>query len=444
MIRRKQNSLFHREMKGSRWLRAGGTVACRSLPALVVMAQFVWFSQWYPQPTVYDAGQYVALSRQFEWIGPLPVLLGGGIRTYAYPLLLHLASTQWGFTHALQAIGLAALLTFLRHVLLPRSIRIDVSLAGCLAALPVLVPYAIVLLADLPGLICLQFSLVLVALAMSCEGSARWMRLGVGGLLLGAAIQLRPAYSPMAFVVVGWVAWMMLRGRSLRSGVEKMLVASGILFSGIVLSATPTIVANVRDEGRVGVLPVEGTERLRGYHLMLGLWMDRWSSNPPPIEERDRVAREWRERGWAILPIPPHPYPKVEDYWKEVEKDPIHAAGQFVRHGYHGFAKAELFPYVGQPPPWVQAWIWACNWVVLGLGLHEMLRQARDGANPVARSYAILNLILAALLVVTCGLVVPEERFTLAIYPSSFIFAAAWLSRRIALPTPDALCLAAA
>jgi hypothetical protein len=156
------------------------------------------------------------------------------------------------------------------------------------------------------------------------------------------------------------------------------------------------------------------------------------------------VAREWRERGWAILPIPPYPYPKIEDYWKEVEKDPLHATAQFARHVYHGFAKSELFPYAGQLPALVQAWIWTLNWLVLGLGLREMLRHARRSADATAQSFALLNLLLAAFLVVTCGLVVPEERFTLAIYPACLVFTAGWLSRRMALRTSHALSRSAA
>lgn len=395
----------------------------------MLCAQFAWFDARYPQPTIYDAGQYAALSRQITWLGPLPILEGGGLRTYAYPLVLSAASQTWEVVYRLQAVGLVALIVVLRRRLLPPDLRVDLCLAACLAALPILVPYATVLLADLPGAICLQLGLLLLSLALSAALKRSLVLIGVGGLLLGTAIQMRPAYLPFAGLVVGGVVWSAARRLDSRRAFGSSLISVVVLAAGIALPSAPTLVANAREEGRFGIVPAEGMERLRGYQLTLGLWLDRWSSNPPPIEERERVAVEWRQRGWAILPIPPYPYPTVKDYWNEVARDPLHAAGQFARHVYYGFAKSELFPYAGQPSALVRAWIWVCNWVLLGLGLCEMIRLARRGTIPTTRRFAMLNLGLAAFLVLTCGLVVAEERFTLAVYPTILVFAAGVLAR---------------
>lgn len=405
----------------------------RAAAPAVLAGQILWFASSHPQPLAYDAGQYFALSQRVQWWGPVPHLTDPGVRTYAYPAMVRLlydGSAGWLF--AVQAAALAGLVAALRVLLLPPVWRADAALAALLLALPVLPPYAIVALSDLPGATALVGSLALLAAAWPGAGGAgrrgAILLLCMGGLL-GFAVQLRPAYVHFAWAVLAALAvraaWIALARRPRR---WSLLAAPAAALSGFLVASAPTIVENVRTGAGLAVLPREGMDRLAGYQLMLGLSLDRWSSNPPPLEERERVAEQWRRRGWAILPIPPYPYPTMADFLAEVRSRPAAAAAQGGKHVYYAFEKREFFPYAGRLPPAWTAAAWMLNWLVLGLGAFEAARLARRRRGDLVGRFAALHLCLMAYLAATCALSVAEERFSLAAYPASLVFAAGWIA----------------
>lgn len=400
---------------------------------VVLALQSAWLARNHGQPILHDAGQYYALSRQIDWLGPMPVLKSPGIRTYAYPLLVYgLVHESPAWLYAVQSVCLIALIVLLRRCIAPPDVRVDVVLSLLCLALPVLLPYALVMLSDLPGVVALQGSLLLATYGARFRGPLGILALGVGGGLLGLAMQFRPAYASFAYLFLGasflTMAWRFVAGHGSR---WLLLLSATAMGTGFVASAAPTIASNLRDSGRIALLPAEGMDRLAGYQLMLGLSLDRWSSNPPPFREREQVADAWRRRGWAILPIPPYPYPTASDYLREVRGEPVHAAAQAVKHVYYAFEKWEIFPYSGRLPLAWNVVAWSLNWLVLVLGVTEAFHVVRHSRTSPARPFAAAQLALFAYLMVTCSLVVAEERFTLAAYPAMLVFSAVAIARRL-------------
>ena len=423
--------LAHEAVPGARASGSWMSIGCHSfmLPGIVILLQLLWFQAYFPQPLVYDAAQYFALSQQWEWWGILPTLSADGLRTYAYPVVIHLAGST-RFLLILQGLGLLVLMMSLRRQFVPSGRAYDVSIAVVCAALPVLVPYALVMLADLPGVVTLQGGLLCLSVGLVARRRQKMMLLGCAGFLIGWAIQLRPAYAHLVWFALIAVCVMEIRPLIFPIGSHSIRTTfRGALptFVGVICfigASLPTLAVQLREHSRLSYLPGDGVDRILGYHLMLGLSLDRWSSNPPPIEERRKVAEAWQRRGWAILPIPPNPYPRIKDFRREVKKNPGHAAAQFAKHIYHAFAKVELCPYQGHPSYWWGVFLAAMNWFVLSIGTIETIRRACYSKETCQRIFCALQLALLADLILTCALVVPEERFTLAVYPVFMIFTA--------------------
>lgn len=182
--------------------------------AATFWAQCKWFESNYRQPVIYDAADYVALARQLELDGPIPRLPSGGFRTYAYPLLLRpfvenlspKLAERW--VYRFQFLLLGSLLISLRWTLLPGGPTADVCLVVSMTLLPVLLPYCVVLLSDLSGLVFLQLALLVLALAFrDCRAGGAAFRSGLTGALLGFTIQIRPAYYHLTWLVLLDVVW---------------------------------------------------------------------------------------------------------------------------------------------------------------------------------------------------------------------------------------------
>lgn len=401
-----------------------------ALPTLILGIQLLCFHSVEPQPLVFDAGQYVALSQHWTWWGPFPTLPADGLRTYAYPLLISMAGSTTFLLFA-QGIGLIVLMNVMRRRLLAEGWRADIVLSILLFSFPILIPYALTVLADLPGVIALQGGLLAFCLAMFSNGVRRFGAFAIAGGLISWSIQLRPAYAHIIWILLIAVLWSEWKSftliRSLRDvgAISHKLAPLTSFVICFLIVASPTLVVQYRQNSRLSYLPGDETDRLLGYHLMLGLSLDRWSSNPPPLEERNKVEINWRARGWAMLPVPPNPTPSINDFKREVRKHPLNAGWQFMKHVYFAFNKSELFPYAGRPSALGVVVLGAMNTFILVVGLGEAVRRVCVSPEGPCRLFAALQLALLADLVITCALVVPEERFTLAIYPTFMLFAAA-------------------
>lgn len=411
-----------------------------AVPTLILAVQLVWFHATQPQPLAFDAGQYVALSNHWSWWGPFPTLPADGLRTYAYPLLISIAGST-PFLLLLQGAGLIVLMSLMRRQLLAEGWRVDIVLSILLLSFPVLIPYALTVLADLPGVIALQSGLLAFCMAMFSDGVRRWGGFALAGVLISWSIQLRPAYAHIVWILLAAFLWVecksfsMIRPTINGKAIRGTVAALAAFILSFVIVASPTLVVQLRENNRLSYLPGDETDRLLGYHLMLGLSLDRWSSNPPPFEERNKVEVEWQKRGWAMLPVPPNPTPTIKDFKREVRKHPSHALWQFIKHVYFAFSKLELFPYAGAPSFVGLVLLGVMNVLILSLGTGEAIRRVCSSPEAPARLFAALQLALLCDLIVTCALVVPEERFTLAIYPSLMIFSAGAIVRLFALKT---------
>lgn len=401
----------------------------RPLPTLIVATQLLWFHSIEPQPLVFDAGQYVALSQHWTWWGPFPTLPADGLRTYAYPCLISVAGSTT-FLLCVQGIGLIVLMNLMRRHLLAPGSRVDIVLSILLLSFPILIPYALTVLADLPGVIALQSGLLAFCMAMFSDGVRRWGGFALAGVLISWSIQLRPAYAHIVWILLAAFLWVeresfsMIRPSRDSKAIRGTVAALMSFILSFVIVASPTLVVQLRENNRLSFLPGDETDRLLGYHLMLGLSLDRWSSNPPPLEERHHVELEWQKRGWAMLPVPPNPTPTIKDFKREVRRHPVHAVRQFIKHVYFAFSKFELFPYAGAPSRVGFVLLGMMNVLILALGTGEAIRRICSYQKGADRLFAVLQMALLFDLVVTCGLVVPEERFTLAIYPALMIFSA--------------------
>ncbi|MGL4465491.1 MAG: hypothetical protein ACRC1K_25355 [Planctomycetia bacterium] len=402
------------------------------LAALALSAQCVWFAVRHPQPVVYDAAGYVELSQRLEWSTGLPLLVGDGFRAYLYPLVLSCCRDAAGDfavdrVVAAQSAGYVVGLLVLRFLLLPAGVRCTVVFTTVALALPVAVPYCCVVLTDLPGTMALAVGAAATAwsLAGSTVGAPRLLAAALGGVCLGAAVQFRPNAQPAALVCLAMTAaplatcWF----RQTRFLGSAWLGPTAAVV-GYVALCLPTMVGNARAGRAPAVTP--DLSPLVSYHLCLGLSLDRWSSNPPPVAELQRVAGEWAAKGWSIVRDDPTKPPTVDDFWSEAAKNPKRTWKRMRRHLSNAYAKTELFPYEGRPSPPLAAWLAVANAVVLTVGLLEAVRVVavrRLRATPLGW-FALMQLAAAGLTTATVALVVPEERHTLGVYSGAFLFTA--------------------
>ena len=185
---------------------------------------------------IYDAGVYwvaaVAVTRgdDFFTLGGLPIR--GALTAFIYvpaALLSILVGPESGPAAVL--VQNSVLIAILGAVLIPALVRLFVSVPPLLVyasaittalLLGGMVPYPLV---DLWAL-----SLVLFALVLVGRAPASWVRLGVAGFLLGAALNLRPAYLvPVVLIVVAWVVFSRLRVLATIGGVALALVPQVVI-----------------------------------------------------------------------------------------------------------------------------------------------------------------------------------------------------------------------
>ena len=411
---------------------------------VVLVVQYAWFERHFAQPVVYDAQTYCQLARQLSFPLGLPSLGDGGFRSYGYPLLLKpfvgtaSESRAAKRIYRFQFVLLAALLVTLRLWLLPRRPLADSVLAIVILLLPVLVPYCLVVLSDLTGTVVLQFALlVLVWSQVAGRVPARLALLALSGLLLGYAVQIRPGYYHLtwpALLFVAWTSRQRVVSSSMATKMAAVIVACFVFTAGALVAGLPTVLDNARAGKPLRPIPDVGP--LVSYHMMLGLWLDRWSSNPPPIQEKLQAAEDWAQRGWSLASPEPGTSPTSGDYLKEIRQRPGHVCRQWLVHVYYAFEKWELFPYQGTPATWWSWQIWLTNWLFLAAflveGVLSLCRPPAVVSNSCNRArchFAAWQLVLFVYLILTTAPIVPEDRYSLALYPSVLVFVASLACR---------------
>ena len=413
---------------------------------LFLFVQCWWFADRFAQPNRYDAAEYLGMADRLEFRAGVPTLELLGFRSYAYPLILKpfvsalstREATVW--VHRFQCLLTVTLLLMLRYRLLPRRPAVDALLIVVLAALPVMMPYCVVVLSDSTGVFFLQTALwTMVAATTAPDPRRRWLLWLPAGALLGFAIQLRPAYFHLLWPALAFVLWAGSKWDSqARSASWSAAAKRSTLFAiGLLIACAPTTIDQWRAERTIRLAPDQSS--LLSYHLTLGLWLDRWSSNPPPLAQLHAVALEWEKRGWQLPGHDPKRLPSFDDFRREAMRRPGRLCRQWFEHVRCAFAKSELFPYEGAPGPW---WEWEIrwfNWLLLAGFLAEALLRARRAQDPFDRRFACWQLLLFVYLVSTLAPVVPEERHTLAIYPVALIYFTGLVWRLIERQHKDAL-----
>lgn len=448
----------------------------------------VFLSTCYLQPLCYDATSYHFLAHQLRFEHAIPLMGDAGFRSYGYPLVLkpflQLSLDEFRFVVAVaQSVLVICLLLLLRWLLLPAGVAVSCTMLAVTWMCPVLFAYCPVILSDIVAVVALQTGLIRLSLLM-CQSTAspRIYAFAAGvGLLLGFAGQVRPIYFHFAVVFCAWYFVHCCffntrrRGRRLENDTPNKQVPTHLsvwllsrlkgwtgsvpaLFSivlGITIACLPTMVNNGKVHGSVAPLPK--TDSLIGYHLVLGLWIDKWSSYDPPSEQFRHVILEWERKGWSVIRSHPDAKPGREEFFIELRQRPMHVLKCGLRHVYFAFEKWDVFPYTGVVTWWGRILHWTVNWVVLGLFVAEAIRRSVSFAQPAEsesnadlasahqlellhprqlyrnsfdRYYAQSQLLLLILIILTVAIVVPEERFTLAIYPSAIIYTVAVLERQ--------------
>ena len=198
---------------------------------------------------IYDAGVYwvaaVAATSGGDFFELGGLLIRGALTAFIYvpaALLAMLFGPESGLVAVL--IQNSLLIAIIGAVLIPALVRLFVmvpplivyaSAIGTALLLGGLAPYPLV---DLWAL-----SLVLFAIVLVGRTPNSWVRLGVAGLLLGAAFNLRPAYLvPVILIALAWVVASRLR----------VLATVG----GFALALVPQVVVNLMSRGSWAPWPV--------------------------------------------------------------------------------------------------------------------------------------------------------------------------------------------
>jgi hypothetical protein len=415
--------------------RFTGRVVGWCLLAVVLFVQSYLFCEYCLQPFRYDAISYHLLAHRLQFSAGVPLLGDAGFRSYGYPLLL---KPLLGLAHetylyavgALQCLAFAVLMLVLRAVFLPSTAGASVTLAGLLLLFPVLPPYCVVLLSDAAAAVCLQFGLLLLAASST---KSNWRSLCVvlaSGFLLGYSVQIRPPYYYFVLAIASlytiFVLGLAVRTRPfLRWWTGSFQPA--MLALGCMIAFYPTIANNLANGDDASPLPQ--TDSLFTYHLTLGLALDKWSSYDPPDEEFYQVTLDWSDRGWSVVREIPHAPPTMDDFWRQVRADRLGAFNSGVRHVLAGFEKWDVYPYRGHADWWARVWIWVANWGFLAALVYEGIRRALGSPSDADRKFAVCQCLLMGYLAATMFIIVPEERFTLALYPAALVYATAILER---------------
>ena len=220
---------------------------------LAVGIAHAFYARSVAYPSEYDAQNYLDIATDLARGGLFAKFFYSELRTYGYPLFLRMLKEMadalhlpWGlviFETQLALYAGAAL--FVRS----RLATVSLPLARIVLVATLLNVVALVYVADT---LAEALSLVLMLVAVGCwvhlyvGGSRAWLAVAAGGLVLGAAVVVRPANVfalPVWVVALAALAW--LRGWNARDAVATALVTA----LAVTLPMLPQLANNVRHYG---------------------------------------------------------------------------------------------------------------------------------------------------------------------------------------------------
>ncbi|WP_216688538.1 hypothetical protein [Hymenobacter siberiensis] len=391
----------------------------RVLAVLVLYAAYLPLSGYTVSQFRFDAAEYWEFSLKFTQNGGFSLLaFDAPMRGYLGPLLVLPARllchfTGWSMLTGAQVLG-AGWAAVLFGVALPQLWAQATGRALSGGRWLVLLSLSFVFwrdyfnftLSDMPALALLLLSLA----ALARRG---WGWAAVAGLLLAAAINIRPIY----LASVPGVLWLLWKNTQPASGFS-IWRSGAALAVGLALVWLPQFLINMRHFQQPTPLVLAGqpgTAPLYLKQLTWGTAFQRYESSlileiPRSLVYADSVGQR------ALAAEPGHRFGSYGQYAKFALHQPISTSGRYLRHLFNGLDIRFPTPYPRQLQPPGQAALRLLNYALLGLGILLAIVAGLRNRRLAWSSMAVGSLIA---LLLPCLLVLPtlmESRFLLPLH----------------------------
>ena len=261
-------------------------------------------------------------------------------------------------------------------------------------------------LSDMPAL-------ALLLLGIAALARRGWGWAAVAGLLLAAAINIRPIY----LASTPGLLWLLLRNSrpAPRSSAWWRSVA---LVAGLALVLLPQLLINLRHFQQPTPLVLarlRGTAPLYLKQLTWGTAFQRYESSLVPESFRSLVYADSAGQR-ALVGVPGHRFGSYGQYVQFALHQPVATSGRYLRHLFNGLDVQFPTPYPRHLHPLGQAALRLLNYVLLGLGVWLALsawRKHRQGVWEPVMVGTLLALLLPCLLVLPTLM---ETRFLLPLH----------------------------
>ncbi|MBH8556733.1 hypothetical protein [Hymenobacter negativus] len=398
----------------------------RVLAVLTLYALYLPLSGYTVSQFRFDAAEYWELSLKFTQNGHYSLLaFDAPLRGYLGPLLVlparllcHL--TGWSMLTGARVLG-AGWAAVLFGIAIPQLWAQATGRAVSGGRWLVLLGLTFIFwrdyfnftLSDMPAL-----ALLLLGLAALARRSWGWAVLA--GLLLAAAINIRPIYLASA----PGVLWLLVPKSSpaigSRSGFWRR---SAALVAGLALVWLPQLLINQRYFQQPTPLVLAhqpGTAPLYLKQLTWGTAFQRYESSLVPESYRSLVYADSAGQR-ALASEPGQRFNSYGQYVQFALRHPVATSGRYLRHLFNGLDIRFPTPYPRQLHPPAQAVLRLLNYALLGLGAWLTVaawRSRRWGQSPVAVG-TLLALLLPCLLVLPtlmeCRFLLPLHLLVLAV-----------------------------
>ncbi|MET4073465.1 hypothetical protein [Hymenobacter sp. UYCo722] len=397
----------------------------RVLATLLLYAAYLPLSGYGPGQFRFDAAEYWELSLKFTPPGGFSLLaFDEPLRGYLGPLLVLPARllchfTGWSMLAGARVLGVGwAALLF--GVAIPELWQRASGRAISGGRWLVLLGLGFVFwrdyfnftLSDMPAL-------TLLALGLAALGRRTWLWAAGAGLLLAAAINIRPIY----VACLPGVLWL-LAGQG-RSGalphLSKLLAA---LVAGAALVLLPQLLINQRHFGQTSPLVLAqrpGKEPLYLRQLAWGTAFQRYETSLVPTIPRSLVYADSTGQR-ALAAVPGRSFSGYGEFLRFLVQHPFSSAARYARHLFNGLDIRYPTPYPTRLHPPGQTALRMLNYALLGIGLWlawARWRAVRSLNGPVATPATIRPIAVLLAVLLPCLLTLPtlmECRFLLPLH----------------------------
>lgn len=421
----------------SDFLRAPWPVRWRLALVLALYAIYLPLSGYQPGDIRFDAAQYWELSLRFTQHGRFSLLaFDEPVRGYLGPLLLLPARLLCHFTGCSMLAGAqtlgagwAALLFGLAIPQLWTQATGRVLSGGRWLALVALGfvfwrGYFNFPLSDMPAL-----TLLLLGLIALMRPGWRWV--GLAGVLLGAAINIRPVY------LASMPGWLWLLATPVASQI--WLRRGAALMAGLALVLLPQLLINMRhfqEPTPLVLARLPGAPPLYLKQLGWGTAFQRYETSLIPEIPRSLVYADSVGRR-ALAQEPNQHFSSYGQYLRFALRQPVQSAGRYVRHFFNGLDIWFPTPYPTHLHPVGQLALRLLNYALLGLGIGLLLPALFSPRfNQLGQTAPVLLSLLLPCLVVLpmlmeCRFLLPFHLLLLAVVAGCWQPVASWQKMRM-------------